>query len=80
MRMKEQQQGSKRTDCLDPAGAVWLQARELSPQPNSWLAQPGGVAQRTWLPPVTHRQHLLCTAAALQPWKPGRTAGQGGGR
>lgn len=44
MQMKEQQQGSKRTDCLDPAGAVWLQARELSPQPSSWLGQPGGTA------------------------------------
>lgn len=42
MQMKEQQQVSKRTDCLDPAGAVWLQARELSPQPSSWLGQPGG--------------------------------------
>lgn len=44
--MKEQRQGSKRTDCLDLAGAVYLQARALSPQPSSQL-EPSRVAQGT---------------------------------
>lgn len=71
MQMKAQREGSKRTDRLDLAGAVWLQATGLSPQQR--------VAQRTWLPPVTPPPAPALHFSAPNLGSPGEQLGRQGG-
>lgn len=69
MQMETKREGSKRTDCLDLAGAVWLQATGLSPQ------------QRVAPHLASSCDSPTSTCSALQcpqPWKPWRAAGQAG--